>query len=327
MDSSYDSYKVVFSTTLSNNKDRIFYARDNEQKFFFRNYDGENKSFIIKNIGTSENKEMTNGQLFLIIQSDNYIILIGNENSDIEILNLDLYQNDYDFIPQSTFLKGNRIIKGITSYCKVLDSYDLYCAIITASEDDPLNSYLSFYRQNLNSEDGKLEINYNYLLQFNEVKGNYISCFVDAFGKYFSCFYLSKDNNYTITLFEKYDRYLIKQNSLIVGSPSDPEDETIYFFKGISIGSDYAIYAYYSGDFNEVPTFIFKSINYKLFTFSDKYSHFSIVHLYDYQFNNGIEYNDLIKIGLNDFFFISTTKNKEILIIANFKIYSSNFMG
>ena len=173
LDSSYDSYKVVFSTTLSNNKDRIFYARDNEQKFFFRNYDGENKSFIIKNIGTSENKEMTNGQLFLIIQSDNYIILIGNENSDIEILNLDLYQNDYDFIPQSTFLKGNRIIKGITSYCKVLDSYDLYCAIITASEDDPLNSYLSFYRQNLNSEDGKLEINYNYLLQYDNNKWHY----------------------------------------------------------------------------------------------------------------------------------------------------------
>ena len=320
IDSDEIGHKLVFSTTLSNNEDRIIYFKEINKNHFFKD-NNETIPFIIKNIGKSKNNEMTNAVLGLIFQTYNYIILIGNENSDIEILNLDLYKNDYDFISQSTFLNENKIIKGISSYCKIVNSDLLYYASIIKKENDPLNYYISLYNHKIQIEDDKLKLIYLHHIDFIDVKSNYTSCFVDTNNIYFSCFYLNKNNNYVITLFKNEGLYFQKYNTLFVRNSSDSDSENQFFFKGISITNKFAIYAYYSGDFNEIPTFIFKSIDNEFCTFSDKFTNLPNVHLYDYQFNNHIKYNDLIKFNTNEFFFISTSKNKETLIISQLKIY------
>ena len=323
LDASEDTYKIIFSTTLSNNQERIFYAKENDHMFFFRNYDDENKSFIIKNIDPSENKEMTNGHLYLISSNFDFIMIIGNENSDIEILNLNFYKNDIDFIPQSTFLNDSKIIKGLSSYCKDNAGWDLYCATITAPENNPSNYSLSLYSHFIKVENEEAHLSYSYSFEFNNIKGNYSSCFTNK-NKYISCFYLDKNNTYVVTLFEICQNYFKKNNTLIIGTPSDLNEDKIYFFKGILIDINFAIFAYYSGDFNEVPTFELKSINSQTYAFSDKYSELPIVHLHDYEFNNDLKFNDLIKNDLNSFIFISTSKDKKTLIIAEFKVYKNS---
>ena len=45
--------------------------------------------------------------------------------------------------------------------------------------------------------------------------------------------------------------------------------------------------------------------------------------LYDYDFNNEIDLNDLVKISEKLFCYISTTKNKETLIISLFYLYNN----
>ena len=322
LDASEDTYKIIFSTTLSNNQERIFYAKENDHMFFFRNYDDDNKSFIIKNIA-SENKEMTNGHLYLISSNFDFIMIIGNENSDIEILNLNFYKNDIDFIPQSTFLNDSKIIKGLSSYCKDNAGWDLYCATITAPENNPSNYSLSLYSHFIEVENEEAHLSYSYSFELNNIKGNYSSCFTYK-NKYISCFYLDKNNTYVVTLFEICQNYFKKNNTLIIGTPSDLNEDKIYFFKGILIDINFAIFAYYSGDFNEVPTFKLKSINSQTYAFSDKYSELPIVHLHDYEFNNDLKFNDLIKNDLNSFIFISTSKDKKTLIIAEFKVYKNS---
>jgi hypothetical protein len=96
-----------------------------------------------------------------------------------------------------------------------------------------------------------------------------------------------------------------------------------YFLKAISFDSNNCIYMYYSGDSNDVPTFLFKSINEINFELSDTYTNFPILYLKEkYEFNNGIKYNDIAFSDLNKIYFVSSSKNKETIIIAFLYFYS-----
>ena len=320
LDVSKDLDKLVFSTILPDNNERIIYVEDINKRFFFQNYNNEKKSFIKKSLGIIQNTEISNKQICLAYNNYNYIILI-NSNSDIQILNLDLYENNYLFITQSNFLNENKTISGKSFYCKNINTDDFYFASITAQENNSSNYSLSLFSHKLLEEGDELMPIYLYSYEITDIKGEYISCFVNTNNIYFSCFYLNNNNTYLITLFLIKGRYFQKNNTLIVGNSSEFDEDKFYFFKGISITNTFAIYAYYSGDYNEIPTFIFKSIDNYQYTFSDKFPDLPIVQLYDYEFSNDIKYNDLIKFDTNEFFFISTSKNKETLIIADLNFF------
>ena len=91
------------------------------------------------------------------------------------------------------------------------------------------------------------------------------------------------------------------------------------------MNKNFLIFGYYSGEFNEVPTFIFKKLDNNN-EFSDMYSNLPIVHLYKqgYPFNNKLEYNEIVKTSTSDLLFISTNENKDSLIIAELKLFISS---
>ena len=73
---------------------------------------------------------------------------------------------------------------------------------------------------------------------------------------------------------------------------------------------------YYSGDSNDIPTFLFKTKDDTNFSLYDTYNNFSVVYLNEkYEFNNGIKYNDISSYDYNKIYFVSSSKNKETLII------------
>ena len=319
-----DLSRIFFSTTLSNNRDRIIYALDKDQIYFFKNTSNHPISFISKKRLSYQNKEIVDGQLYSINKDDNnFLILIGKENSEIQILNLDSYEDDYYFITQSDFLNGTKIIKGISSYCKLVNNI-FYTAIITSSEDGSQNYFLTFYSHKFSVENGKLKLSYNYKNEIDNIKGEYASCFLESNNNaYFSCFYLNKQDKYVISLItvNENDKYFQIKEPINIGNSSESIENKIYFLKGIEIGEKKSIYVYYTGDNNEIPTFIFKKIDDTTFDISEP---FPIVYLTDYEFNNDIKNNDLIKFNSNSIFFISTSKNNDFLIITYFILSKNN---
>ena len=233
------------------------------------------------------------------------------------------YKNDFDYISKSEFLEENKKIKGDYSYCifNYYFIYNFYFGAITSKEDESSNYNINLYYHELSIENNKLEFTYIYQIEIDDMEGEYASYFVDENNDYFSCFYLNKLNIYNITIFGLSEDYFEIGDTLILGSPSGSNNE-IYFFKGISLDPKEAVYIYFTGENNEIPTFLFKRID-NDFLFSDYFSSINNVTLNEYSFNNNIKYNDLFKKTANEFYFISTSKNKEILIIAYFKIVSS----
>ena len=113
-------------------------------------------------------------------------------------------------------------------------------------------------------------------------------------------------------------------NNIVVEQKEDINLEKPYFMKVVLYSLDFCIYAYYSGDFNDIPTFLIKTISETDFSINDKYDNFPIVYLYDYKFNNGKKYNDLVTNEIDEFYFISTDKDKENIIISYLDFYLSN---
>ena len=319
--------ELIFSTISSNNEERIFYAQNNElNKYLF--VDSDNYiPYIKKKMNTSENRQMINPEIYLIYVNYylKYIISIGTENSSIDIFNIKKYTEDFIVINSTELLKSsNRIIKGSASLCYFYQTFDLIFGGIIKKEEDPSNYYLTLFNFNINIDNLKFILTYE--IELDLIKGNYASCFLFTNMRYISCFYLTNENLYKITNIQNANdpaNFIIK-NSTIIGSPSDSSGDNLYFFKGIPIDEYEAIYCYYSGENDNIPTFLIKKIVKNDFSLIDSYSDFPVIKLYDYSFNNNIKYNDLAKIDKKQFYFVSTNNDKDMIIIAYINIYQSS---
>ena len=68
-----------------------------------------------------------------------YIISIGNQNSSIELLNINNYMDDLIFISSNDYYAENTIVKGLTSFFS--SDNNLNYIAITHPKDDPSNYY------------------------------------------------------------------------------------------------------------------------------------------------------------------------------------------
>jgi len=323
-----DDIDIIFGTTFSNNDQCAIYAITYANERYIIEKDNNLVPFLIKNISQSEIKEISNGDLSIYKQNKNNIIIFifGTDGSYIEILKINHYSNDFILVSPNDFInEENKVIKGISSLFYI--NYDsIIYGTVTVDKNNISDHYLSLYGYTfyfIEENENKLKFEYTlkYKIEYNDIKGEFLSCFIFDNNNYLSCFYLSKDNNYTIILIKTFlnsQNELIEysiQKSIIVGSPSNPTDENFYFLKGISLGSNNFIYKYYSGDSNDVPTFLFKTIDLTDFILSVTYSNFPVIYLdKKYQFNNGIKYNDL-SFSDNKIYFVSSSKNKETIIL------------
>ena len=319
--------KLIFGTTLSNEEDRIFYGLiDFSEKYIFK--DNEDLvPFITKNINRTVNKKISNAKMGLFEYGDDiFIILIGTDDSYIEIFNINDYSNHLNLYNASDFFPRNTINKGISPL--IYSGYSTeYLFLISSSiyNNDSMNYFITANRFQISIEDSIFNYELDYNRSFNNIKNENIDCF--AFNlELYSCIYLDIDNNYKINIIENTDSDFTEKNSITLGNISNPIDGEFYFLKGILVpilNANYfhSTYVYYSGNLNDIPTFHFIYINKEDFTFSNKYNdEFPVVYLYDYPFNNGLKYNDLVNsqayTSFEDFFFVSTNKDKEYLIIS-----------
>ena len=328
-------FTIFFETVSSNNKERIFYAMIyNEDKYIFKNENDSFVPYIKQKINSIENKELINPQIFFFYNNyQKFIYSIGSRNSNIELLIIEDDKKDLIVYNSSYFLNcTNRIIKGISSFVYIFNSEYLVYGTVTELENDPLNNYLTFYyykltySQNIEHE---LIVQLQYSNDLGNTKGDFISCFnFDNRLGHISCFYLSNDNYYTIIGIEN-NMILLSftvNNKTIIGSPSNKNNDNLYFLKGVNIGINKAIYCYYSGENDEIPTFLFKTIDKNDFSLSNLYTEFPVIYLNDtyYSFNNNIKYNDLTIINSEQFYFISTNKDNNFIIITHFQFYISD---
>ena len=328
-------HKFFFETVSSNNEERIFYAMIyNEDKYIFKNENDTFVPYIKQKINSIENKELINPQIFFFDNNyQKFIYSLGIRNSNIELLIIEDNKKDLIVHNPSYFLNStNRIIKGISSLVFIINSDYLVYGTVTELENDPLNNYLTFYYYKLTYSQNiehDLIVQLQYSNDLGNTKGDYISCFNfdNRFG-YISCFYLSNDNYYTIIGIENNMRLLkfTINNKTIIGSPSNNNNDNLYFLKGVNLGVNKAIYCYYSGENDEIPTFLIKTIDTNDFSLSNLYTEFPVIYLNDtyYSFNNNIQYNDLTIINYEQFYFISTNKDNNFIIITHFQFYISN---
>ena len=328
---------IIFGTTLSNNDQRAFYAITYDTDRYIIKKDNIFVPFLIKNISQTENKEIYNGDLSIYKNNKRVIIFLhGTDGSYIEILEINQYENDFSLVSPIDFInKEDKVIKGISSLFYINYNTIIYGAVTKNNVSD---YKISIYGYSFSFTKGMYQnFNYKYKnkIEYDDIKGEYLSCFVFNEEKYhLSCFYLNKDNNYTIIIIQTFlnsaEQIIGFQNqkSIIVGSLSDPSDINFYFFKAISFDSNNCIYMYYSGDSNDVPTFLFKKINETNFELSDAYTNFPVIYLKEnYEFNNGIKYNDISFSDRYKIYFVSSSKNKEIIIIAYLHFYSLPEIG
>ena len=319
-----DANKIIFATTLLNNK-RLYYGIEYGEKYFIK--DNKNNSnyiqYVIKNIDQNENNEMTYGDISLMNLIYNYVIFIGNKNFFLEIINLDIETDYIKSFSINEFLNETRTIQGVSSFSYILNANNLVYITVTTKNDNPSKYYLSFFVFLFNVQEKSLLPQLNSLMDYDDIKGEYFNCFYSS-NKFISCFYLNKENNYIIAVFPKEGENYVKKTSIIVDSPAVTNENNFYFLKGVSITATSSIYVYYSGSNNDIPTFIFKKIDKSSYEISDYSSNIPNVYLNDYYFNNDIRYNDLISKSSTEVYFVSTNKEKEILIIAEIRIYTSN---
>ena len=318
--------KMAFLTTLSNNKERVFYAVQGSEEYLIKNNTDNNSiPYSHKKVPQNESSATTNFDLILVTLNYNYLILIGNENSYIQSYNLDLFNEEPNTISPSSFFQENIIVKGIDSLCYVYNSNNLAYVTIAATEENPSDYFLSFYLYFIIPLEKSLSFSHQGNFKFYDIKGNYASC--SAFGEslsFISCFYINKRNQYINTLFLKDGSSFEISNSYIIEEFNETTINTKSFFKQIFSSRNYIIFGYYSGLSNSIPTFLFKALNFSN-QFEDLYSNLPIIQLNGHNdlFKNGLEYNGMVNAGGNIFYFISTNEKKESITIVELR-FSGN---
>ena len=318
----------LFGTSLSNNEERIFYGMKLIAGFYsypFGN-NGKFESFINKKIKRSDNQKLTNPEICFLDINKNIILLIGSENSYAEIIDLNKDSNEIISLSQTELFDENKVIKGFSSLLYLRNSF-VNLITLTSSNDNNISNYnISMYK----FENDKKSLNINFNLNEEFVKGEYLSCFFAEKGRILliSCIYLDINNSFTISLIE--DLYgssslFSFKNSFTIGKGYEIEENKKYFIKGILSGANAnGFYSYFSGDLYEIPTFLYKNIDYNNYQLSDRYDDFPVIYLYDYSFNNDMKFNDIISLQEDNFIFISSLKNREVLIIAYMTFYKSS---
>ena len=323
---------LIFSSGSSDNKEKIYFAIRSSNDYIFKNGE-KNIPYIKKNI--TEGNEMIDPQLCVISLTNKiFIISIGRENTKIGVLELYNWLNDYLIFNSSSFLgDNNRRNEGIESFAYILANSELFYSAITTKSDEPSNYYFYLYHYaieyGLENQDIYFNLDSPTDKYIDMTKSNYASCIIIyKTQRIISCFYLSKENFYTISNIETttnsngkdYD-FIIK-NKTIVGAPSKSVENELFFFKAKPIGDYQAIYSYFSGNDDNIPTFLIRKIDSDNYSLENIYQDFPAIYLYDYMFDNKLKYNDIALTDYNNIFFVSTNNNKDLLIIANIYIYT-----
>ena len=319
-----DTQQLILVTGSKNGEEKIFYGYALEDECYFLE---NNVPILNKNIQFIENKDLSNPELSLVkLHSFTFALLIGSGDSFIELIYLNSEkENQIDTFSNFFEIESNN--KGISSLIKCKQtSYSFQnFYIISPFKIENDSSYYNLIFTEISLFDESESISYT--LKNNNlnttIDGEYISCFliIENYKNFISCFYLNKDNYYTIGILSQEGEEFLIQKEYPIVSTINTNEEKYYFIKAINLlNKNSGIYAYYSGQSNNIPTLIFKVFNFTDYKMENKFKNISSIQLSGYPFNNGMKYND---IAINDdsqtkldFFFVSSDEEREYLIIS-----------
>ena len=311
--------RLILETGSQNGEDLIFYGYTlDDERYFLEN----NVPILNKKIEIVEDKDLSNPELALMnVESIIFTVLIGSGNSFIEFIYLNS-EKENQFYTFSDFFGVESNNKGISSLLKDYENpYSLYIISPFKIEND--SSYYNLILTQIYFDESE-DISYNSVNNnlTTVIKGEYISCFLIIENFYIiSCFYINRDNYYTIGYFIFERDVILMEREYPIVPTNNSNEEKYYFIKAINLDNlNSGVYAYYSGQSNDIPTLLFKIVNFGEQEMKNKFENISSIQLSGYRFNNGIKYNDITiredynsKLGL---FFISSDEEREYLIIS-----------
>ena len=293
------SNQMILEIINKNKSQRIFYSLNSNGSNIFENFSENIIQVYKQNISNIYKNELIETLVDTIVinvkQNNNkskkeYIISILSNDLYIEIFDHSNFSNhnSFNFLPEyeiecqiSSSLNYNDIVNNT--------SYFIFISITKNNE----NIYnLSLFKYIFYEEQNK--INFNLILKQNLPcsKGKIISCFITE-KNIISCFYLNTYTNYTITLF---DTNFIVKNNIILKYHNDFIKNNFYFFKSIYLKNEIGIYLFFSDDANNTPIILIKNLS-NVYSIRNVLSLCEEAKLYDYDFNNEIDLNDLVKIS------------------------------
>ena len=326
-----NTYDFNIITSLKNDMIIELISKNNFQRFFFRLNPNESYIFtdstvnIIKkyesNVDEHFKNEIETLPITIAIKSDvknkyeknKFFASITKNKLYIEKFD---FNNISNYFNSSIYFPKYEIVAQISSSLQFYDiinnlNYFIFTTIIKKN-----NSYnLLLFKYTFYKDQNKIYFNLISKQDIKCSKGKIISCFINP-KNIISCFYLNDKANYTITLF---DTELNIKNNLILKYQRNFKENHFHFFKSINFGNNIGIYLFFP---NEIPITLIKNIS-NVYSITNVLSLYEEIKLYDYNFNNEIMLNDLINISATKFCYISTSKNKEILIISIFSLYDN----
>ena len=245
--------------------------------------------------------------------NNNYFIIIGRNKSYLmsiyynNIKNISIQYNSLKFISNQ---KEDKIID-------IINDINFFI-VITTNKYKNFYYNLSLFKSISDIRNNKYGLNLISKANYVYSKGKSISCFITG-KKIISCFYLNLENRYTIIIF---DSNLRLKNSLTLNYRSI-YNNNFSFFKSINLKNEEGIYIFFNENLNNIPTILIKDLS-NINRINNVLSKFEEINLYDYDFNNELALNDIIKISNESFIYASTTKNKKGIIISLFTLYDND---
>ena len=323
---SLNSKGDLFIEFSKDNKRLFFGLKQNGSYYFKDNQKLETSTKIFTIINQNDQSETISqyesSKIFISLKTSNdddkeYFLGLSTYTGYAELFD---FENDYYSIVKAEQMIGYQIFSFVYSLLKMEENYIcIYTRTMSLDGDCTTLTKLSFSQKELSGNEKLKEET----LQ-NNMRNRIISSFIKD--SKIIVFYLNIDKKYVVEVF---DENLNKRNNETVVICDDQINSYNLgrgvFFKSIFLREDMTAFLYYLGEEKypqlKVGNLKYQNINdYYFYYFEQKI----IKNINEYEFNNDILKNDLIKIHKNRFSFISCSNDNTILYIVLFDLYNND---
>ena len=327
---------MIIDTTAypGNNQRRFFGLKKNGRPYFVNenNIETPYHSLFAYNLENENQQKLEGESNFIILSKQNYTEINGIKEYLLSFSILDNYMELYDFeknqiiaVKTSSIFDPN-ITSNVNSFIKsastIDNNYNYYISYINNSGGEYKFYMLRCYFTSLNLTNGGYHLDTG--SRKTTINNSITSCFETELKK-IACFYQATNDKYRIVAFNETATLNSETQGYTTFSKVSSNDEK-KFFKAIHLKKEIGIFIFYNSSNDNYPIVSLKKCAYEDNQFSD-YKNYGEIKVNKMSFNSHAMTNDIIKLNDNKFCFISTSSNKQSLIIVIFNIYDNdNYM-
>ena len=309
---------ILYSSPFPIGKERIFFGIDSNAYPIFKDEEGNDAYIIKKNIPRTNyaQYEVVSGSFIFNNDPDldkEYFMAIGKSYADTEIFDFEKYNEEIMEIPYGDIVKGNtEIVSGNLINFKENDINYYFLTLLRILPSGSYSFLLVKFKINYDSN-GEFIINTNESELFNSLNKRIANCYM--LDNIIVCMYVSQNKKYKIHFFDA-DLNSKYENELSIEYNSSSR----LFFKWLHFKEKFGVFTYYQGIDNDYPTvqLLETTINESSYSIDLK----TDIILNKYYFNNSLMLTDIIKLTENILSLVSTTTEKETLIVVLINFYN-----